>query len=130
MNKIIECIPNFSEGRDAEKIEKIEGHIDFSKSAEEIALRVRAMTPVPGAYIIGDGERIGITAARALDPDAGINKAYDTAPHGTVLDISNRGIAVQAGEGVVLIEAIKMPGRKAMPVAEYLKGNTFDYMSL
>ena len=116
----------------AQKIEKAEGGLRFGQAAEEIALRVRAMTPAPGAYVIKDNKRIGITAARMLGADEA-EEAYegyaDEAP-GTVLNVSKQGIAVRAGEGVVLIEALKIPGRKAMPVAEYLKGNAFDIKSL
>jgi len=111
----------------AQKVEKAEGRLDFGQTAEEITLRVRAMTPSPGAYIQAQGERIGVTAARALGPEY---RGYDEAAPGTVLDVSKHGIALRAGEGVVLIEALKMPGRKAMPVAEYLKGNAFNAKSL
>jgi len=111
----------------AKKIDKAEGRIEFERAAEEIALKVRAMTPAPGAYILKDGERIGVTAAGALGPDY---EGYGDASPGTVLNVSKQGIAVRAGEGVFLIEALKMPGRKAMPVGEYLKGNTFDITNL
>jgi len=114
----------------AEKIEKTDGCLDFGQTAEAIELRVRAMTPSPGAYIIKDDEKIGVTAARALRPDENIYETYDDAAPGTVIAVTKQGIAVRAGEGVVLIEALKMPGRKAMPVAEYLKGNVFDLKSL
>ena len=107
----------------AEKIEKAEGELDFNRTAEDIVLRVRAMSPSPGAYIMKDGVRIGVTSAKALKHDS------DEAP-GTVLEVSKQGIKARAGEGAVLIEAIKMPGRKAMPVEEYLKGNSFNATSL
>ena len=115
----------------AEKIEKAEGLLGFGLPAEEITLRVRAMTPAPGAYILKDGERIGVTAALAIDPvsAAGAYEGYEEAAPGTVLNVSKQGIAVRAGEGAVLIESLKMPGRKAMPVAEYLKGNAFNAKS-
>ena len=116
----------------AQKVDKAEGGLKFGQAAEEIALRVRAMTPAPGAYVIKNDKRIGITAARMLGADE-IEAAYDGytgAVPGTVLSVSRQGIAVRAGEGAILIEALKMPGRKAMPVAEYLKGNAFDIKSL
>ena len=34
MNKIIECVPNFSEGRDADKIAKIAGEIEKVKDVK------------------------------------------------------------------------------------------------
>ena len=115
----------------AEKVEKAEGVLRFDFAAEEIERRVRAMTPAPGAYIEKGGDRIGVTAAAAIGRKTAerVFEAYEKAACGTVLDVSNQGIAVRAGEGAVLIEAIKMPGRKAMAVAEYLKGNDFDIKS-
>ena len=114
----------------ARKIDKGEGLLDFGKTAEQIALRVRAMTPAPGAYIIKDGERIGITAVKALGSDAENYDAYIMAAPGTVVAVSNQGIAVRAGEGVVMIESLKAPGRNDMSVADYLKGNAFNAKSL
>jgi len=113
----------------AEKIEKSEGRIDFGETADRIALRIRAMTPAPGAYLMKGDERIGVTAAKAAGPGEISYSAYETALPGTVLDVSKQGVAIRAGEGVIIIEAIKMPGKKAMPVAEYLKGNMFDVKS-
>ena len=114
----------------AEKIDKSEGCLRFEQTAGEVVLRVRAMTPAPGAYLMKDGERIGITCARVLDPDEAFFEAYEEVAPGTVLSVSDKGIAVRAGEGVVLIEALKMPGRKNMPVSEYLRGNVFEIKSL
>ena len=114
----------------ADKIEKDEGYLSFDRTAEEIGLRVRAMTDAPGAYIMKDGEKIGVTRARALDPEEESYEGKEESDPGTVLSVTKKGIAVRAKEGVVLIEAIRMPGRKAMPVAEYLKGNSFDAGSL
>jgi len=114
----------------ADKIEKDEGCLSFDRTAKEIEIRVRAMTPVPGAFIMRDGERIGVIRARALDPGDGPYEGQEEAVPGTVLNVSKQGIAVRAADGAVLIEEIRMPGRKAMPVEEYLKGNSFDFGSL
>ena len=91
----------------AEKVEKAEGHIDLSGSAEEAVRLVRAMTPAPGAYVLQGADRIVITKARAASPE-------------------NGGINIRMGEGVLVVEELKVPGKKAMAVAEYLKGNVFD----
>ena len=116
------------------KIEKADGRLDMYKAAEEIARRVRAMTPSPGAYVFRGGDRITVTAARAIRPDeyeaymvaggASLSLRKETEP-GTTLSVSGEGIGVQTGDGVLLIEALKMPGKRAMPVKEYLKGNAF-----
>ena len=111
----------------AEKIEKAEGRLDLKKPAVEIMRRVRAMTPAPGAWLQNGDERIVITAARALGPDEDETPGgtYEAATPGKVLYASSKGIGIRTGDGVLLIEEVKAPGRKAMPVREYLKGNTF-----
>ena len=118
----------------AEKVSKAEGHIDLRESACEAARRVRAMTPAPGAFVHNGDERIVVTEARAMGPEewlafagAGgrLPAAYGDAGPGTVLAISKDGIGIRTGDGVLLVEALKAPGRKAMPVREYIKGNAF-----
>jgi len=119
----------------AEKIEKADGHIDLTGTAEEAVRRVRAMTPAPGAYMLKGGERIVVTAARAISPDEYLAReavgevpsgTYEAAAPGTAMVVSKKGIDIRTGGGVLIVEALKMPGKKAMPVCEYLKGNSFD----
>ena len=112
----------------AEKIGKADGRLDLHESTEMIARRVLAMTPVPGAFVTRDGERILITKAGAVSPDENVLKGelYKKAAPGTVISVSDKGIYVRTGDGLLLIEALKMPGKKDMPVREYLKGNAFD----
>jgi len=112
----------------AEKVEKSEGRLDLRASAKENEQRVRAMTPVPGAYLLRNGERIGVTQVRVISPDdcEAPKGAYEAAAPGTVLSVSEKGIGIRTGDGVLLVEALKAPGKKAMPVREYLKGNAFD----
>jgi methionyl-tRNA formyltransferase len=113
----------------AEKIGKAEGHIDPAAPTDEAVRRVRAMNPAPGAYLLRGGARIGVTKARAVGTgDDGMEAsraAYETAAPGTVLSVSNMGISVRTGDGVLLIEELQMPGKRAMAVADYLKGNAF-----
>ena len=106
----------------AGKIGKADGHIDISGSAEDAVRRVRAMTPSPGAYVLQGENRIVITKAKAVCMD----RRPQTSEIGAVQGAGKEGISVRTGEGVLLIEALKMPGKKAMPAAEYLKGNAFD----
>jgi len=119
----------------AEKIEKADGHLDLRGTAGEAARRVRAMTPTPGAYVMKRGERVVVTAARAISPDEYLAReaagevpagTYEAAAPGTAMAVSKKGIDIRTGGGVLLVEALKMPGKKAMPVCEYLKGNSFD----
>lgn len=113
----------------AEKITKEEAHIDLTKSAEEAVRRIRAMTPVPGAYVFREGVRISIIKADAIElaevKQSSWAAAYESAAAGEALAVSKEGINIRTGEGVLVLRELKVPGKKAMPVTEYLKGNTF-----
>ena len=100
----------------ANKIEKTDAHIDFSKTATEIERLVRAMSPTPGAYAKRGEERIGISKVQAVPGSA--------AP-GHVVSVSGEGISVGTGEGLLVIKELKMPGKRTLPVADYLRGNNF-----
>ena len=112
----------------AEKIEKADGHLELGETAEAVVRRVRAMTPSPGAFVFEGDLRIVITKASVVKPgfDTVPEELYEAAAPGTTLKLSGEGIYVRTGEGILLVEELKMPGKKAMPVREYLKGNEFD----
>ncbi|MDR0874843.1 MAG: methionyl-tRNA formyltransferase [Clostridiales Family XIII bacterium] len=120
----------------AAKIEKSDARVDFTKSAEKIVRLVRAMSPAPGAYALRGGkdghseggeERIGIAKARvaeAAEATAVTGATENKAAPGQVVKVSDEGIFVGTGEGLLVIEEVKMPGKRVMTVADYLRGNT------
>ena len=113
----------------AEKIEKSDEKLDLNESVENIVRRVRAMAPSPGAYVLKGGERVVVTKARSVElarSDEALKEFCRTAMPGFALAVPGEGIYVRAGDGLFLIEELKIPGKKAMPVREYLKGNVFD----
>ena len=95
---------------------KKEGLVDFNKSPEEIERLIRGFNSWPGAYTIYRGEPMKLWQAEVIEENA--NK-----PNGTVTEVSDLGIKVAAGGRSLLIKKIQMPGKKAMRVSEYLKGN-------
>jgi methionyl-tRNA formyltransferase len=129
----------------AAKIEKSDARVDFTKSAAEIVRLVRAMSPAPGAYALrsgqdgrseGGADRVGIAKARvaaaaeateAVEADG--TSESKVAP-GQVIKVSDEGIFVGTGEGLLVIEEVKMPGKRVMPVKDYLRGNTFPKAAL
>ena len=42
------------------------------------------------------------------------------------MDVSNDGIKVSTGSGVLLIKKIQFPSKKPMYVKDYIKGNTIN----
>jgi methionyl-tRNA formyltransferase len=103
----------------AQKIEKNEAGIDWRQGAGQIAQKVRAFNPFPGATTTLNGETLKIWMAvpAALAPPA-------QAPPGTVLMVDPQGLAVAAKDSVVVITELQRPGGKRLPVAEFLRGST------
>lgn len=103
----------------AQKIEKNEAGIDWRQGAGQIAQKVRAFNPFPGASATLNGETLKIWMAvpAAVAPPA-------QAPPGTVLMVDSQGLAVAAKDSVVVITELQRPGGKRLPVAEFLRGST------
>ncbi len=95
---------------------KKDGLVDFHQSPEEVERLIRGLNSWPGAYTLYQGEPMKLWQAKVLDERT--NK-----PVGTITEVSAQGIKVAVGERQLLIERLQMPGKKAMQVSEYLKGN-------
>jgi len=101
----------------AQKIEKNEAGIDWRQGAGQIAQKVRAFNPFPGATATLNGETLKIWMAvpAALAPPT------DAQP-GTVLLVDPQGMAVAAKDSVLVITELQRPGAKRMHVADFLRG--------
>ncbi|MBL1433491.1 MAG: methionyl-tRNA formyltransferase [Gammaproteobacteria bacterium] len=100
----------------AKKIKVDEAALDWSLSATELALQVRAFNPVPIAYCFYQGERYKVWRAEAVVSD----NVHDVA---RICAINKHGIDVQTGDGVLRIQTIQAPGKRALDVRDYFNGN-------
>lgn len=101
----------------APKISKQDAAINWSQCAQQIANLIRAFNPWPLAYTNADTTRFQIIKAKAT------NIQHSTQP-GTVLAINKDGILVSAAVNqALLIEEIKLPGKKTSKVADYINSN-------
>ena len=80
----------------AQKLSKADAEIDWSLGAKQIHNKIRALNPVPGAWSSLNGQVIKVWASRVLEMSS-------TANTGSIVAADKQGIAVQTGEGVVLI---------------------------
>jgi methionyl-tRNA formyltransferase len=87
----------------ARKLDKSEAQIRWSDAAPQIARRIRAFNPAPGAWTLLNGERLRLLHAR----DEGWS---GTAAPGTVLSADAQGITVAAGGGAVVISELQFAG--------------------
>jgi len=90
--------------------EMLTGQLPFEASeSTELARLHRIQEPIPP-------RRINPSIPEALEEITNM-------PHGMVIGVSDEGIKVAAGGRVLLLKRIQLPGKKAMPASEYLKGN-------
>ena len=93
----------------AQKIDKAEARIDWTKPAEDVDRKIRGLSPFPGAWCEIAGERVKLLRSRRTDGQG--------AP-GEVLG----GFTIACGAGAVEITEAQREGKKAMPAHEVLKG--------
>lgn len=86
-------------------IRKQDGHIDFTKTPEEIERLIRGFSPWPGAFCEESGKVIKFWAAEPLD------EKTDAAP-GTVLEADDAGLRLSCGGRVLLVTELQVPGKK------------------
>lgn len=100
----------------AAKISKDEAAIDFSLSASEIARKIRAFNPFPGAHAEVNGVTIKIWGAEALPAGSA------TLPGQVLAADAQHGIVVACKEGTLRLNELQKPGGKRLPAQEFLKG--------
>lgn len=101
----------------AKKISKDEARLDWTLSAEALALRVRGYNPMPVAWTELSGERVRIFEARMEPGNA------DAAP-GTIVAEASDGIRVACGAGLLDILKLQRPGGKPLSAADAIRGRS------
>lgn len=96
-------------------IDKNAGEIDWRRDAAELDRLVRAMTPWPGAFTHWEDVPLKVLRAR---PFAG---SLPDGPPGLVVRVGS-GIAALAGRSGLLLDEVQLPGKRALPAAEFARG--------
>jgi len=109
-----------SDATHAPMLTKETGLIDWSKDAQTIHNLVRGVYPWPIAYTYYAGERMRVLKTKVLNTEGNFNLV------GRIVDVTDEGITVSTGEGLLLIEQIQFDGGKAMNVAQYLRGHSLE----
>ncbi|NYT22354.1 methionyl-tRNA formyltransferase [Alcaligenaceae bacterium] len=101
----------------AAKLEKSEAALDFTRPAAELARRVRAFDPVPGATMMLPGldQPVKVWSALALPGPA-------AAPAGSLLGVSPEGVDLATGDGVLRVLVLQKAGGKRQPVSAFVQG--------
>ena len=113
--QIVPTPQNDEEASVTKRLEREDGRIDWSQSAEDIARRVRAFTPWPGTFTTWRSRTLKILRARPMDGH------LDGAP-GTVVRLDDSTIAVLTGSGAVEVQSLQMEGRRATGATDFVRG--------
>ncbi|MDB4974791.1 MAG: Methionyl-tRNA formyltransferase [Myxococcaceae bacterium] len=101
----------------ARMIDKTDGALDFSASAQAVHDRARGFYPWPGAFTTLEGKRMKIHRTRLLASTGKLG-----AP-GRVLASASDGIVVACSEGAVRIEELQLDGKKRVSAQAFLAGH-------
>ncbi len=97
----------------APKLTTTDGALDFERPAEELARRVRACTPEPGAFTTFRGRRLVVTRASVTGgspKEHGLLELRGGVPH------------VAAGAGWLSFDEVRPAGKKTMTGADWARG--------
>ena len=103
----------------AAKIRKEEAAVNFAFPSREIVNKIRAFNPFPGC--IAKYRNIPIKIWKAENAES-----YPGTKAGQIVSADEKGIVVGCGEGSVRILELQKPGGKRLPVAEFIKGFSFE----
>ena len=107
----------------AAKLGKDEADIDWRRPAAELARQVMAFNPWPVAQTRLDGQPLRIWRALALEQDG-------AAAPGTVIASRPEGLDVACGRGVLRLLELQLPGKKTLPVADFVNARKLDGLRL
>jgi methionyl-tRNA formyltransferase len=114
----LQAVPQPEEGVTyAAKISKEEAKLDLARPAPELARKVRAFNPFPGAHAQAGGVTVKFWNAQAVDGKG---------RPGQVLSADAEGIVVACGKGALRVTELQKPGGKRLAAGEFLKGFSLE----
>ena len=104
----------------AHKLSKAETALDWSRPAIELARKIRALDPAPGAQ-----SRLASApdlALRLFEPRP-VPGHQAAAPAGRVIAADAEGLVLASGEGLLRIGQLQRPGGRRLPAKAFLAGH-------
>ncbi|MFO0892821.1 MAG: methionyl-tRNA formyltransferase, partial [Isosphaeraceae bacterium] len=107
----------------APKLRKEDGLIDWTRPALAVHNLVRAMQPWPiAATFLHRADPPGAEPLRVIVHQTTPVDVETDAPPGTIINTSGDRLDVAAGQQAVRLLMVQIPGKKAMPAADFLRG--------
>jgi methionyl-tRNA formyltransferase len=109
----LEPVPQTGTGTYAEKISRKDAELDWSKTADELVLAVRAFNPTPGAWCVFNGKVLKVFRALAT---------VGSGPPGTFLAVGKERLTVSAGQGMLDLQEVQHESGRRMDAVTFLRG--------
>ena len=98
-------------------LKKDNGRINWKLSAHEIRNRIRGLDPWPGAFTFWKEKRLRLWDVRVESEDA-------AGVPGEVVSLSETGLKIRTGTGVLNVRCLQLEGKRRMEVSEFMRGQT------
>lgn len=128
-NTLVECLQNWhSSTRQAQdeslatyaaKLSKQEAYLDWTLAAEQLERNIRAFNPWPVAWFSHQETVYKVWQARTQELDA--SEQLQTEP-GLIKKYDKTGLYIGTKDGVLIIEKLQMPGKKAQNILDIYNG--------
>ncbi|MEI3339004.1 MAG: methionyl-tRNA formyltransferase [Eubacterium sp.] len=96
-------------------IKKQFGRMDWSRPAKELECLIRGLNPWPSAYTMLGGKTFKIW-------DAEVSQDNTEKPCGTIVRVTKDEMAVQTGDGLLILREVQLEGKKRMSCDAFLRG--------
>jgi methionyl-tRNA formyltransferase len=99
----------------APKVDRETARVDWSLPAEQVALWIRGMDDVPGAWSpLGSRGTVKLFRPVVMDTPGG--------EPGQVLQADESGVTIACGRGAVRVREVQPPGKRRMPAGDWVRG--------
>lgn len=102
----------------ASKLDKAEAALDFTQSAAQLARRIRAFNPAPGATLQLPEIAESVKAWNAV----ALTATSKQATPGTVIGVSPEGLDLATAQGVLRLTELQRAGGKRQTAAAFIQG--------
>ncbi|QGJ72240.1 Methionyl-tRNA formyltransferase [Planctomycetales bacterium 10988] len=125
--EIVPVDQNHQKASKARRLAKQDGVIDWSQSAQQIHLQIRAMQPWPKCYSFwhrpqGQPVRLILLSSEVLSNE----KQPGTAKPGEILQANQEGLWIATGDHPLRILTVQPAGKRAMLAEEFLRGHALE----